>query len=95
MSQFSPELGLPKTTTRAATNDRWRVILYADSRHQFDDVVFWLETATDCDTDFAYQICHVCEDQGRAVCFQSLKDDCHQVATRLRSKGLQVEVDDY
>ena len=51
--------------------------------------------ATDCDTDFAYQICHVCEDQGRAVCFQSLKEECHQVAARLRSKGLQVEVDDY
>lgn len=94
VSQFSPELDTAKTT-RPKSNGRWRVILYADNRHQFDDVVFWLEGATACETDFAYQISHVCEDQGRAVCFQGPKEECRKIADRLRSKGLQVEVDDF
>ena len=92
MSQFSPRLGT-STAERLASSERWRVILYSDSRHEFDDVVFWLESMTNCDTDFAYQICHVCEDQGRAVCYQGSKSSCHEVAAAMRSKGLQVEVD--
>jgi ATP-dependent Clp protease adapter protein ClpS len=94
VNNFSPEL-ITSTVAEAPTSERWRVILYNDRRHHFDDIVFWLESMTECDTDFAYKICHVCEDQGRAVCYQDCKSACHDVATTLRSKGLQVEVDDY
>ena len=94
MNKFSPELGTT-ITLQPDASQRWRVVLYADRRSTFDDIVFWLESMTDCDTDFAYEICRVLEDQGRAVCFQGCRSECHEIAARLRPKGLQIEVDDY
>ena len=94
MSNFSPELGAI-TTKRPSKGAKWRVVLYDNHKHKLDDVVFWIESAAGCDTEFAYEICNVCEDQGRAVCFQGDREDCRRVAADLRLKGLQVEVDDY
>lgn len=94
MSHFSPELGSPKKK-KPSEKARWRVILYNDNRHKFDDVVTWLKENAGCDSEFAIKICHVCQDQGRAVCFQGSKLACHEVASALRNRGLQVEVDDF
>ena len=94
MSQFSPELG-PAKKKKPNEQARWRVILYNDNRHKFDDVVTWLQETAGCDSEFAIKVCHVCHDQGRAVCFQGPKAACHEVTAALRSHGLQVEVDDY
>jgi len=94
MSQFSPEVNSPKGDN-PPEKARWRVILYNDNRHKFDDVVQWLQDYAGLDDKFAMKICHVCQEQGRAVCFQHSKDACHEVAAKLRSQGLQVEVDDY
>ena len=93
MGRFSPELDKSEAPKNAEKN--WRVILYNNNRHKFDDVVTWLQDTAGCDMKFAIKICHVCENQGRAVCFQGDKAACHEVATTLRSHGLQVEVDDY
>ena len=94
LNHFSPELD-PPTSRRPAQATQWRVILYHDARHQFDDMVNALEQATACQFDFAIEICHVCQDQGRAVCFQGDKDACHEIAEALRALNFQVEVDDY
>lgn len=93
MERFSPELSAEKKPSDAP--QRWRVILYNNNRHRFDDVVGWLEKATGCSYEFAIEICHVCQDQGRAVCFQGPKAACREVTEFLREQRLQVEVDDY
>lgn len=94
MNQFSPEF-VTTVVAQPVRSRRWRVILYADRRHHFDDIAFWLESTTNCETHFAYEICNVCSDQGRAVCYQGDKAACHSLVEALRAKGLQVEVDDY
>lgn len=94
LSHFSPELGSSKSK-KPDKSSRWRVILYNDNRHKFDDVVEWLQNNAGCESEFAIKICHVCQNQGRAVCFQGGKGACHEVAAALRNHGLQVEVDDY
>lgn len=94
MSHFSPELGASDEKAKSPEG-RWRVILYNDNRHKLDDVATWLKEAAGCDSEFAFKICHVCQDQGRAVCFQGSKQDCHEVTAALRLHGLQVEVDDF
>jgi ATP-dependent Clp protease adaptor protein ClpS len=94
MNQFSPELVTTVTAQPIATR-RWRAILYTGRRHQFDDIAFWLESMTNCTTDFAYEICNVCREHGRAVCYQGNRAECHDLVAKLRAKGLQVEVDDY
>ena len=94
MSHFSPEIGESETKPENREK-RWRIVLYNDNRHKFDDVVSWLTETTACKSEFAMEICHVCQDQGRAVCFQGEKFACHEIAALLRRQGLQVEVDDY
>lgn len=93
MSNFSPEL-TPSAAGRSGAK-RWRVILYNNNFHRLDDVVAWLQETTGCGEEFAALICNTCHEQGRAVCFQESKEKCHQVASSLRLRGLQVEVDDY
>jgi ATP-dependent Clp protease adapter protein ClpS len=94
VSQFSPEVNSSQEKKSSKTA-KWRVILYNDNRHKGDDVIDLLRDIAGCSADFAIKICHVCEDQGRAVCFQGDKATCHEVTRALRSHGLQVEVDDY
>jgi ATP-dependent Clp protease adapter protein ClpS len=94
VSPFSPEVGEPKQK-KPVEAARWRVIIYNDNRHNFDEVVTWLKDNAGCDSEFAIKICHVCQDQGRAVCFLGEKSACLEVTDALRKLGLQVEVDDY
>lgn len=94
MGPFSPEL-TERKSKKSSTTSRWRVILYNDSRHKFDDVVGWLQKYAEYHSEFAIEVCHVCEEQGRAICFLGPRDECHRVTNALRGHGLQAEVDDY
>lgn len=72
----------------------WRVILYNDNVHKFEDVVLWIQKATGCSLEVAQNVTYTAHRMGRAVCFEGGKTECHRVAGKLRSHGLQVEVDD-
>ena len=94
MSHFSPELSSSESKEKSESR-RWRIILYNDNRHKFDDVLSWLQDNAGCSAEFAIEICDICQSQGRAVCFQGEKLACQEVAAALRTHGLQVEVDDF
>lgn len=94
VSNFSPELDKASKSLSKGARE-WRVILYNNNYHRFDDVVAWLQAATGCSEEFAIMVCNTCHQQGRAVCYQGPKEQCHEVATNLRQRKLQVEVDDY
>lgn len=79
---------------KARPDRGWRVILYNDSVHRFEDVVLWIQKATGCSLEVAEDVTLTAHRLGRAVCFQGSKDKCQRVAGSLRSHGLQVEVDD-
>ena len=71
----------------------WQVILYNDPVNSFDNVVMWLQKATGYSQERAAQITKTAHTSGKAVAYGGDKEKCHQVATFLRGKGLQVEVD--
>ena len=94
MPKFSPRL-LRTESTAAKGRRKWRVLLYNNNFHRLEDVVTWLQRSTGCAADFAVEICEVCQEDGRSVCYQGSRAKCHEVAATLRLRGLQVEVDDY
>ncbi len=71
----------------------WQVILYNDNFNSYDNVVLWLQKSTGCSQDRANDITMTAHKNGRAVCYGGDKEKCQQVASYLRGKGLQVEVD--
>lgn len=71
----------------------WKVILYNDDVHSFDEVIFQLQKATGYSLEKAVLIVHEADRVGRAVCYQGSKEDCQKVAAVLRQIRLQVEVD--
>ena len=91
MAKFSPRLVRSAPQTRR----RWRVLIYNNHFHRFDDVVSWLMEHTGHDKEQIVEICAVCEEDGRAVCLLGSRVRCHEVASALRLHGLQVEVDDF
>lgn len=91
MAKFSPRL----VPTTPLSRRRWRVLIYNNHFHRRTEVVKWLQEATEQGPEQVEEICSVCEEDGRAVCFLGSKSRCHEVASALRLHGLQVEVDDF
>lgn len=79
---------------KAKPGRNWKVILYNDNHHKFDDVVLWVQKATGCSHEVASHVVHTAHHTGRSVCYEGMKEKCQRVAGYLRSNGLQVEVDD-
>lgn len=72
----------------------WRVILYNDDWHTFDDVIIQLQKATGCSADHAARVANEVHTRGRATAYEGEKDECQRVAGVLREIQLQVEVDE-
>lgn len=71
----------------------WKVILYDDDVHTFDEVILQVQRATGYSLERATQITLEADRVGRAVCFEGVKESCQKVAAVLRQIRLQVEVD--
>lgn len=90
------EWGQAESSTIVAEQlDRlWRVILYNDDWHTFDEVIMQLQKATGCSEDQAAQIAEQVHSHGSATAYTGEKDRCKRVATVLREIRLQVELDE-
>ena len=71
----------------------YRVILYNDEIHSYDEVIVQLMKATECEVEEAVQITLEVDNKGRAICFRGERGKCHQVTRILREIRLQCEVD--
>jgi ATP-dependent Clp protease adapter protein ClpS len=80
-------------TTGDIVGDGYRVILYDDDVHGFDDVVRQVQKATGVATEEAFAITLHAHETGRAVCYAGSLDTCEQVAQILREIALHVEID--
>lgn len=79
--------------TTGQTSDGFRVILYNDDAHSFDEVILQLQKATGCTLEKAIDIMLEAHTKGRAVCYKGGRDDCQKVCRVLREIRLQCEVD--
>jgi len=85
----------PRETTRdPGLGEPWRVILYNDEWHTFEEVVAQVRRAANCSMREAWLITHEAHTTGRAVAYRGDKEDCQRVLGVLREIRLQAELDE-
>jgi len=84
----------PRTDIGTGVGFGWKVILYNDDWHDFDDVVRQVQKATGYPLERAEQITYEAHTKGRAVVYTGTKEKCQEVAAVLREIRLQVEIDE-
>jgi ATP-dependent Clp protease adapter protein ClpS len=78
---------------KTAKGSPWRVILFNDEVHSFDEVILQVQKATGVSLKTAFEITLEAHTMGRAVCFAGLLPDCERVAGILRQIDLHVEIE--
>jgi ATP-dependent Clp protease adapter protein ClpS len=73
--------------------DPWKVILYNDNIHTFDEVILQLQKATGCNVQRAEQIAYAAHTKGKAIAFSGEFNECYRVAGVLREIQLIVEIE--
>lgn len=80
-----------------ATDERldepWRVILYNDDIHTFDEVIRQVIKATGCTVDEAKRITFEAHMNGKAACYEGTFEECFRVQGVLREIQLVTEIE--
>jgi len=71
----------------------WRVILYNDAIHTFDEVILQLVKATGCSTQDAEHIAWTVHREGKALAFEGDFPECFRVQGVLREIQLVTEIE--
>lgn len=71
----------------------WRVILYNDEIHSFDEVIVQLIKATGCSTSRAEELAWRVHTQGKANVFEGSFEECFRVQGVLREIQLVTEIE--
>ena len=74
-------------------DDPWRVILYKDDIHTFDEVILQLIKATGCSTTHAEKVAWTVHVEGKALAFQGSFEECFRVQGVLREIQLVTEIE--
>lgn len=75
------------------TDEPWKVILYNDNIHSFDEVILQLIKAIGCSTQKAENIAFEAHTRGKAIAFSGAFEECFRVAGVLREIQLIVEIE--
>lgn len=74
-------------------NTPWRVILYNDEIHTFDEVIMQLIKATGCTTEQARAYAFEAHLKGKASVYEGTFEDCFRVQGVLREIQLVTEIE--
>ncbi|MEX0746743.1 MAG: ATP-dependent Clp protease adaptor ClpS [Rhodothermales bacterium] len=74
-------------------DEPWRVILYNDEIHTFDEVIVQLIKATRCTTSRAEELAWQVHTNGKAVVFEGAFEECFRVQGVLREIQLVTEIE--
>lgn len=75
------------------TDDPWRVILYNDEIHTFDEVISQLIKATGCSTSRAEKLAWEVHTTGKAAVYEGSFEECFRVQGVLREIQLVTEIE--
>ena len=78
--------------TQTRTDDPWRVILFNDDVHTFDDVIYQIVVATSCPVNRASALAWQVHTTGKAAVFDGRFEDCFRVQAVLREIELITEL---
>ena len=70
----------------------WRVILYDDDIHTFDEVIGQLIKALDCSQDHAEKLTYKVHNEGKAEVYEGPFEDCFEVNGVLKEIQLVTEI---
>lgn len=82
----------PEETTGTDTDKPWRVILFNDEVHTFDEVIGQLVKATGCSPTRAEQLAWQVHTRGKASVYEGEFEECFEVQTVLREIQLITEI---
>lgn len=71
----------------------WKVILYNDDVHTFDEVILQLQKALGCGQARAEKIAFEAHSRGKAIAYDGEFEDCFRVMGVLREIQLVVEIE--
>jgi len=71
----------------------WKVVLYNDAIHTFDEVILQLQKATRCSVQRAEQIAFEAHTRGKAIAFSGEFNECYRVMSVLQEIQLIVEIE--
>lgn len=71
----------------------WKVILFNDEIHTFEEVILQLVKATGCSTQDAEKIAFTVDREGKAVAFEGLFEECFRVQGVLREIQLVTQIE--
>lgn len=74
-------------------DEPWKVILYNDDIHSFDEVTLQLIKATGCSAGDAVRIAFKAHTKGKALAFTGTFDECFRVNGILREIQLVTEIE--
>lgn len=92
------DVELPEVEVEEAVEDEtrldspWRVILYNDDIHTFDEVIFQLMKATGCSAQQAEKYAWQVHTTGKACVFEGEFEECFRVQGILREIQLVTEI---
>ncbi len=84
---------LEEEVTENRTDNPWRVILFNDEVHTFDEVIMQLVKATGCSTAHAERKAWEVHTRGKAMVFEGDFEDCFRVQGVLREIELVTEIE--
>ncbi len=79
--------------TEERLDDPWKVILYNDEIHSFDEVILQLIKATGCSTEDAARTAWQAHMMGKAMAYQGTFDECFRVQGVLHEIQLVTEIE--
>ncbi|MFQ5863766.1 MAG: ATP-dependent Clp protease adaptor ClpS [bacterium] len=80
------------TEKKPKVSKPWKVILYNDDIHTFNEVILQVQKATGCSVLEATRITMEAHFTGKAVAYKGGFEECYRVAGVLREIGLVVEI---
>ncbi len=71
----------------------WRVVLFDDDVHTFEDVIVQVVIATGCSVESAQRIAWTVHTTGKAVCFEGPFEACFRVKSVLDEIALITQIE--
>lgn len=87
------EVVLEETTTETRLQWPWKVILFNDEIHTFDEVIVQLVKATGCSFEHAEHVAWTVHTEGKALAYEGDFEDCMRVQGILREIGLVTQIE--
>ncbi len=93
-SETTPEVDVAVAEQEETKEDHpWRVILFNDDIHTFDEVIRQLIKATGCSTSKAEKLAWEVHSKGKACVYEGTFEECFRVQGVLREIQLVTEIE--